>query len=164
MRLLVLSDTHVRRGGSRQLPREVLDAAEQADLIVHAGDIVTAEVLHTLAELAPVHAVLGNNDHELVGRLPHSLALDVAGVSLAVIHDSGPTEGRPNRLRRMFPAADLVIFGHSHTPCNDAGRDGQWLLNPGSSTERRRAPTHTYAWVDVDQDGHFASTLVHLER
>ena len=100
-RLLVLSDTHVRRGGSRTLPPAVLRAAASADAILHAGDIVTAEVLAALAELAPVHAVLGNNDHELVGRLPEHLALDVADVPIAMVHDSGPSDGRARAAMRM---------------------------------------------------------------
>ena len=66
--------------------------------------------------LAPVHAVLGNNDHELTGVLPTSLHLDVGGLAVALVHDSGPTEGRGVRLSRMFPDAAVVIFGHSHTP------------------------------------------------
>jgi len=166
MRVLVLSDTHVRPGGRRELPRAVLAAGEQADLIVHAGDLVSASVLDALCELAPTHAVLGNNDHELVGRLPMVTDLEVGGLTVAVVHDSGPTAGRAGRLARMFPGAGLVVFGHSHQPCSEPGVHGQWMLNPGSSTERRRAPTHTFAWVEIDSDagdGRFRAELVHLD-
>ena len=162
VRALVLSDTHIRRGGSRQLPAAVLDAAAAADLILHAGDIVTPDVLERLGDLAPVHAVLGNNDHELVGRLAPSLRVDVGGLPVALVHDSGPAEGRSTRLARMFPDAALVIFGHSHTPQDGPGANGQWLLNPGSSTERRRAPTHTFAWLEVEPGAGFSTSIVHL--
>ena len=162
VRALVLSDTHIRRGGARQLPTAVLDAAAAADLVLHAGDVVTPEVLERLGQLAPVHAVLGNNDHELTGVLPTSLRVDVAGLAVAVVHDSGPTEGRASRLARMFPDAGLVVFGHSHTPHDGPGAGGQWLLNPGSSTERRRAPTHTFAWLEVEPGAGFSTSIVHL--
>lgn len=162
-RLLVLSDTHVRRGASRTLPPAVLRAAATADAILHAGDIVTAEVLATLAELAPVHAVLGNNDHELVGRLPERLTLTLGGIPIGMVHDSGPSEGRARRAHRLFPEARVVIFGHSHVPHSGPGADGQWLLNPGSSTERRRAPTHTMAWLTVDGPNRCDAELVHLD-
>jgi putative phosphoesterase len=162
VRALVLSDTHIRRGGSRPLPSEVLAAAAAADLILHAGDVVTADVLERLGELAPVHAVLGNNDHELVGHLAPTLRLDVGGLAVALVHDSGPAEGRAARLARMFPDAGLVVFGHSHTPQDGAGAGGQWLLNPGSSTERRRAPTHTFAWLEVEPGAGFSTSIVHL--
>ncbi|MEZ5265141.1 MAG: metallophosphoesterase family protein [Acidimicrobiia bacterium] len=162
-RVLVLSDTHIRRGGSRSLPAAVLAAAARADAVLHAGDIVTAEVLTMLEELAPVHAVLGNNDHELVGVLPLHRCLTLGDVPIGMVHDSGPSEGRPRRLRRMFPEASVVIFGHSHQPCSIAGLDGQWLLNPGSSTERRRAPTHTMAWLTLDGPQQIRAELVHLD-
>ena len=162
-RVLVLSDTHIRRGGSRGLPDAVLRAASVADAVLHAGDVVTPDVLDTLGQLAPVHAVLGNNDFELLGALPVQLRLTIAGVPIGMVHDSGPTEGRGRRLRRMFPDAEVVVFGHSHQPHSGAGVDGQWLLNPGSSTERRRAPTHTMAWLSLDGPGHCRAELVHLD-
>lgn len=149
MHVVVLADTHIRRSSSRRLPERALAALEHADVILHAGDIVVGEVLDELAGYAPVHAVLGNNDAELAGRLPERLELDLDGLAVAMVHDSGPRRGRPARLRRSFPDADLVVFGHSHEPVNEAGSDGQWLFNPGSPTERRRQPHHTIATFDV---------------
>jgi putative phosphoesterase len=164
IRALVVSDTHIRRGGSRTLPGAVLSAAERADVVLHAGDIMTASVLEALSELAPVHAVLGNNDLELIGRLPESTQLVLDGVTVAMVHDSGPAEGRPRRLKRWFPDAGVVVFGHSHLPYNGPGLDGQWLLNPGSATERRRAPTHTMAWLTL-RDGQVAGAeLVDIDH
>ena len=159
----MLSDTHVSSSTSRVLPRAVLEAAATADVIVHAGDFVGPEVLEALSALAPVHAVLGNNDHGLVGRLPATTEFDLGGVSFAVVHDSGPTAGRSNRLARMFPTAELVVFGHSHQPWSSPGVNGQWLLNPGSPTQRRRAPTHTFAWVEAGDGRQLCATVVHVE-
>ena len=149
-RLLVLADTHVRRGSGRRLPDGVYGLLETADHVWHAGDVLVPELLHELEGFAPVTAVLGNNDHELVGVLPERVEETVEGVRIAMVHDSGPTKGRERRLARWFPEARLVIFGHSHAPVDAPGEDGQRLLNPGSPIERRRAPSHTAAVVDID--------------
>ena len=149
VRALVVSDTHIGPAG-RELPREVLRIAEQSDVILHGGDILVARVLDLFNECAPTHAVLGNNDHDLVGELPERREIDVAGVKVALVHDSGAAVGRASRLRRWFPAAALVIFGHSHQPLDEVGFEGQRLFNPGSPTERRRAATHTYGIVEFN--------------
>ncbi len=149
-RLVVLADTHVRRGSPRRLPDPAYALLDGADAIWHAGDVVIPELLHELEGFAPVTAVLGNNDHELFGLLPDQVEETIDGVHVAMIHDSGPTAGRERRMARRFPGADLVVFGHSHQPLDAPGLDGQRLLNPGSPTERRRAPGHTMAVVDLD--------------
>lgn len=146
---LILSDTHLL-ADRLDLPRAVASAAERADLIIHAGDIVAPEVLESLAGFAPVHAVAGNNDLDLIGVLPDRLSLSVGGVAIAMVHDSGASVGRAGRLQRWFPEAAVVIFGHSHQPTDEAGAGGQRLFNPGSPTQRRRAPTHTYGWLEAD--------------
>lgn len=148
-RVVVLSDTHIRRGSTRRLPDGAYAALDRAEVILHAGDVLIAELLDELRGFAPVHAVLGNNDHELVGQLPESIVVDVDGVEVAMIHDSGPRAGRAGRMRRRFPSAAVVVFGHSHLPCNELGVDGQLLFNPGSPTERRMAPTRTIGVLDL---------------
>ncbi len=161
MRVLVLADTHVRDGGGT-LDDRVLSAAAEADLVLHAGDVTGSELLERLADLAPVHAVLGNNDVELIGTLPERLELDLDGVAVAMVHDSGASAGRPGRLRRWFPEADLVVFGHSYLPENVTTDDGTRLFNPGSPTQRRRAPTRTYGTLEV-RDGRITDLRhVHL--
>ena len=151
-RVVVLSDTHIRRGGSRRLPAAAYAALEDADLVLHAGDVVCADLLDELEGFAPTLAVLGNNDAELFGRLPEERLVTVEGLTVAMVHDSGPRAGREGRLHRRFPQADVVVFGHSHDPHDAAGIDGQWLMNPGSPTERRRQPVHTIGRLVIDLD------------
>jgi putative phosphoesterase len=149
-RVVVLADTHIRRGGSRRLPDAVYAELGRADVVLHAGDVLVPELLDELRRFAPVHAVLGNNDDvELARVLPETQLLTIDGVRVGMIHDSGARAGRPGRMRRRFPGADVVVFGHSHQPVCEVGVDGQLLVNPGSPIERRRAPTHTIAVLDL---------------
>ena len=158
-RLVVLADTHVRRGSSRRLPDEVYEELGRADGVLHAGDIVVTDLLHELSGFAPTYAVLGNNDEPaLTAVLPEVRLETIGGVTIGLIHDSGPTAGREGRLRRRFPTADLVVFGHSHIPWDKPGLEGQWLLNPGSPTDRRRQPHCTYGIVEADA-GRFKTSL-----
>ncbi len=161
---LILADTHIRGDGRRQLPRAVRRAAARATLIIHAGDVVDPGVLADLGDFAPVHAVLGNNDHDLVGALPDRRSIELGGVKIATVHDSGASAGRPTRLQRWFPEAHVVIFGHSHLPFCGFRSGGQWLFNPGSCTERRRAPTHTYGWLTVRPGAHFTLELRNVDE
>ncbi len=149
-RLVVLSDTHIRRGSRRRLPDAAYAHLETADLILHAGDILVGDVLDELSGFAPVQAVLGNNDAELVGVLPEERLLDVDGLRIALVHDSGPRQGRESRMHRRFPDAAVVVFGHSHIPLDIEGRERQRLFNPGSPTERRRQPHHTVGVLEVE--------------
>jgi hypothetical protein len=151
----VLADTHIRRGGRRRLPVAAYAVLERADVILHGGDVVDHELLSGLGDLAPTHAVLGNNDSELAEVLPGTQVVNLAGVSVAMVHDSGPSRGREARLRRQFPTADVVVFGHSHEPVDIVGVDNQRLFNPGSPTERRRQPSHTMGWLAL-ADGRVA--------
>ncbi|MGE3621705.1 MAG: metallophosphoesterase family protein [Acidimicrobiia bacterium] len=162
VRVVVLSDTHIRRGSSRRLPDRAYDELLRADLVLHAGDVVERDLLDELEGFAPVRAVLGNNDLALVGVLPDQRLVDVEGVQVGVVHDAGPSAGRAARLRRRFPTADVVVFGHSHQPVVAPGLGGQLLVNPGSPTERRRAPTHTLAVLEVDGGRLVAADLVEL--
>lgn len=147
MRIAVIADTHIP-GRARDLPPTAWRHVRDADAVIHAGDVVTPWLLDRLRAASPqVHAVLGNNDLPLRGALAEQLHLVLDGVPVAVVHDSGATEGRRPRLRRLFPDARAVVFGHSHTPvCDDDG--DLLLLNPGSPTDRRRQPHFTMALLD----------------
>src|SRR5436305_1494079 len=120
MRIAVLSDTHAPRYW-KHCPTAVAEALRDVDLILHAGDVCTAAILRDLEQFAPVHAVLGNNDGPDVAAwgAPEVLELELAGLPVAMIHDSGPAKGRQARLRKRFPDAALVVFGHSHIPLDE---------------------------------------------
>jgi putative phosphoesterase len=141
--IAVIADTHMPRGG-RRLPDACVERIRASDLLLHAGDIATAEVFHELEEIGPpVRAVHGNVDAEdLREELPEELTVDADGARIAMVHDAGPSRRRLERMRRRFPDADAVVFGHSHIPLHD-GADGFQIFNPGSPTERRRQPRHT---------------------
>jgi putative phosphoesterase len=150
MLVAVLADTHGPRHW-KACPPAVARRLRGVDLILHAGDVCTAVVLDELATFAPVRVVLGNNDGPDVaawGATP-TLELDLDGVATAMIHDSGPAANRAGRLRRLFPAADLVIFGHSHIPWDERA-GGQRTFNPGSPTDRRRQPRGTMGLLRLD--------------
>jgi uncharacterized protein len=149
MKIVAISDTHAPRRW-KSCPPRVAGYLRQADLILHAGDVCTASVLDELARYAPVHAVLGNNDGPDVAAwgAPETLDLELAGLKVSMIHDSGPSAGRLRRMRRRFPEAGLVVFGHSHIPLDESA-DGLRILNPGSPTDRRRQPHGTIALLTV---------------
>jgi hypothetical protein len=120
-------------------------------VILHAGDVCTAAVLDELAQYAPVHAVCGNNDGPDVAAwgAAETAELDLDGVRVAMLHDSGQAAGRLHRMRRRFPGADLVVFGHSHIPLDVSG-EGLRLFNPGSPTDRRRQPHGTLGVLRIE--------------
>ncbi len=159
MRVLVLSDTHSPRRW-KGLPPAVAEQLSGAEVVLHAGDVCTVDVLDTLAEWAPVHAVMGNNDLPEVAAwgAPETLQLDLGGVRVAMIHDSGQKTGRARRMGARFPTADLVVFGHSHIPM-DLTEDGMHIFNPGSPTDRRRQPHGTVGVLEID-DGELRSSRI----
>ena len=149
VRALVISDTHIPDFAKR-LPEAVLDEAKRSDVILHAGDVTSPEVLDELAAHAPVHVALGNNDGADVRRwgAREELQLELGGVLVGMLHDSGPSKGRERRMRRRFPDADVVVFGHSHIPI-DTELEGQRLFNPGSPTWKRRQPQASYGVLEL---------------
>lgn len=160
MKVVVLSDTHAPRRW-RGCPPAVAEHLSGADVILHAGDVCTAGVLDELSEYAPVRAVLGNNDGADVAAwgAPEELRLELDGLPVAMIHDSGPAIGRAARMRRRFPDAQLVVFGHSHIPLDETG-DGVRLFNPGSPTDRRRQPRGTLGILEIDRGQLLSARIV----
>jgi putative phosphoesterase len=138
----------------------VAEHLRHADVVLHAGDVCVAPVLDELAQYAPVTAVCGNNDGPDVVEwgAPETVELDLAGLRVAMIHDSGQAAGRTARMRRRFPEADLVVFGHSHIPMDVTG-DGVRVFNPGSPTGRRRQPHGTVGLLDIE-DGQLVSARI----
>lgn len=154
---VVLADTHIPRR-AKGLPEGLLPYLAEADLILHAGDLLDPALLDELALYAPVRAVKGNVDPPEVD-LPETLEFDFGGARVAMIHDSGRREGRRRRLARRFPEARAIVFGHSHAPFLE-DEDGLLLLNPGSPTDKRRQPEHTFALLRVEEGEIRAEILV----
>jgi putative phosphoesterase len=143
----------------------VAEELRGADVVLHAGDVCVAPVLDELAEYAPVHVVLGNNDGPDVAAwgAPETVEVDLAGLRVAMIHDSGRKAGRTARMRRRFPDADLVVFGHSHIPVDLTG-DGVRIFNPGSPTDRRRQPHGTLGVLTVEEGRLVEARIVPVTR
>jgi uncharacterized protein len=158
MRLAVLADTHIPKR-RKALSERAWTLLRAADCIIHAGDVVSQEFLEQLSSVAPLYAVLGNNDHGL--DLPERLNLEFESVRIGVVHDSGDKKGRAGRLRKWFPDADVVVFGHSHIPINET-ENGMLLFDPGSATERRRQPKHTMGMLNIS-DGVCESKIIELD-
>ena len=151
MLIAVISDTHLPRG-ARQVPAACVERIAAADLLLHAGDFSTLAVLRELESIGPpVIAVHGNVDSADLRRLlPAERVVQAEGARIAMVHDAGPRAGRLERMRRRFgERANLVVFGHSHLPLHEDAPDGFQILNPGSPTERRRAPSHTMGLIEV---------------
>ena len=149
--LLVLADTHVPKR-ARDLPAPVWAAVDEVDVVVHAGDWVDVALLDALETRSrKLVGVLGNNDHGVLReRLPEVARVELGGVRLAVVHETGQAAGRERRMDRLFPDTDVLVFGHSHIPWDTVAPSGLRLLNPGSPTDRRRQPRCTYGVLSLD--------------
>jgi putative phosphoesterase len=151
MLIAVISDTHLPKG-ARRLPDACVERIEAADLLLHAGDFSTLDVLRELEAIGPpVIGVHGNVDSADLRRLlPKETVVEAGGARIAMVHDAGQRTGRLDRMRRRFgDRADIVVFGHSHLPLHERAPDGFQILNPGSPTDRRRAPAHTMGLIHV---------------
>ncbi|MFC5233554.1 metallophosphoesterase [Pseudonocardia zijingensis] len=159
MDLLLISDTHVPVR-AKDLPAPVWAAVDAADVVIHAGDWVSVDLLDALeARAQRLVGVFGNNDGAaLRARLPEVARVELGGVRFAVVHETGASAGRERRCARAYPDVDVLVFGHSHIPWDTTAEGGLRLLNPGSPTDRRRQPTFTWmtarvadgALIDVD--------------
>lgn len=149
--------------GERRLPAACIARLRSADLIIHAGDLVTPSVLRELQALGQVAAVYGNVDDASLRRmLPLSRTIEADGVQIGLLHDAGPAHGRLQRLHLRFAAGDAAVFGHSHIPLHERSPDGFQIFNPGSPTERRLAPRHTMGIAEV-RSGEITFELVELD-
>ncbi|MEO6867468.1 MAG: metallophosphoesterase family protein [Gaiellales bacterium] len=166
VRVLVTSDTHVSIGA--RLPTALLELADRADHVIHAGDHITLDAYDTIAALAPVTAVHGNVDDAMTClKLPDRAEVELGGVRLGIVHVPGPESGRRERLAGWFPECDVIIYGHTHMPeLRHIGEvDGRLrlLINPGSPTQRRRASTHTVCWLELRAGEILVADLIHLD-
>jgi putative phosphoesterase len=163
VQLAIVADTHLPRG-KRLLPQACVQRLRAADLILHAGDLSTVDVLRMFEALGPpVAAVNGNVDApELRALLPATRIVEADGARIAMVHDAGPAKGRLARMRRRFPDADAVVFGHSHIPLYERADDGFQIFNPGSPTDRRRQQWHTMGLARVRARDKIEFELVEL--
>ncbi|WP_304117790.1 metallophosphoesterase [Mycolicibacterium bacteremicum] len=165
MRLLLISDTHLPTR-ARDLPAEVWAAVDAADVVIHAGDWMSVDLLDQLADRAArLIGCWGNNDgDDLRARLPERADVTLDGVRFTVTHETGASAGRDERMARLYPDTDVLVFGHSHIPWDATASTGLRLLNPGSPTDRRRQPHCTYMTAEL-ADGVLGPVQLHrLER
>jgi putative phosphoesterase len=165
LNLLLLADTHVPKR-ARALPAQVWAAVANADVVFHAGDWVTVDLLDELERRSRrLIGVYGNNDGAgLRARLPETATATLDGVRFAMVHETGPAKGREARCGALYPDADVLVFGHSHIPWDTTAPGGLRLLNPGSPTDRRRQPACTYMTAAVDSGGITEVRLVEVQR
>ena len=151
MRILLISDTHVPHR-ARSLPDRVWAEVDSADVVIHAGDWVHADLVDELSARATrLVGCWGNNDGpELRSRLPERAEVTLAGVRFTVVHETGTAKGREARMAAAYPDTDVLVFGHSHIPWDTTAGSGLRLLNPGSATDRRRQPFHSYMTAVAD--------------
>lgn len=162
---MITADTHVPVR-ARDLPAELWRAIDTADVVVHAGDWVSAELLDEVqARAARLIGVYGNNDGAVLrDRLPEVARAELAGLRMAVVHETGPAQGRERRSDHRFPGCDLLVFGHSHIPWDSVTPGGLRLLNPGSPTDRRRQPYATFLTAELTTGRLGEVTLHRLPR
>ena len=148
----IVSDTHWQADDG-PLPPEIFEALQGIDLILHAGDLVSLEIIDQLSRIAPVHAVAGNMDGiEVRQQLPAKRILDIEMIRLGLIHGWGPPWGLPQRVLQEFPEdVGVVVFGHSHRPTRE-WIDGRLLFNPGSLLRDRFSKGHSYGLLTVEND------------
>lgn len=161
MRIAVLADTHIPKR-AKTLPESAWQILQSAEVILHAGDVLTSEFLDQLAKIATLYAVRGNNDTDLT-KLPETLELELSNVRVAMIHDSGEKKKRAARMKARFPNADVLVFGHSHIPINQV-EEGLLLFNPGSPTDRRMQPELTMGLLEFDNGKIKAAEIIPLEK
>lgn len=160
MRIGVISDTHIP-GRAHSLPRRVFEVFEEVDLILHAGDFVTPAVLEELSTVAETRGVAGNiDDSSIHDSLPETVVIDLDGIRVGMVHDSGLSKGRRQRMISKFPGCRVVVFGHSHQPLLE-DEQGLMLLNPGSACDPRSAKTATVALLTI-RDAHPEAELIEL--
>jgi putative phosphoesterase len=153
--MMMIADTHVPRRAA-DLPPRIWEEVDAADVVVHAGDWTDATLVDRLtARAARLIACHGNNDGPGVrARVPEVARATVGRLRIVVVHETGPSAGRERRVAAAYPDCDVVVFGHSHIPWDSQierpdGSGTLRLLNPGSPTDRRRQPHHTYLTAEI---------------
>ncbi|WP_303862949.1 metallophosphoesterase family protein [Alkalibaculum bacchi] len=155
MKVGVISDTHIPKK-TKELPKFVLDTFQGIDSIIHAGDIMTIDVIYQLNEIAPVTAVAGNNDsvhlHEILGS---KKILDIGNFRIGITHGHGQSGKTIDRVIKCFQEDEVncIIFGHSHMPLSQVYKD-ILLFNPGSPTDKRRNKNYSFGILEIHESIH----------
>lgn len=132
MRLGIISDTH------GLLRPEVYGIFSGVDLILHAGDIGSPDLLAELEAIAPVHAVWGNTDgFDLRRRVPEILQVRIEGFDFLVVHGHQLGTPTPEGLHDRWPEAEIIIYGHTHRPLLVTVDQVVTVMNPGGAGARR---------------------------
>lgn len=150
MKITVISDTHISRIG-QELPQQVLKSIKSTDMLIHAGDFTSINLLYYLEALTHVEAVAGNNDGiDLLIHLSKKKIIEIEGYTIGITHGEGTYGGIFQRVKRTFSGekVDIVIFGHSHMPFK-AMDEGILYFNPGSPTNRRKSPKYSYGEITL---------------
>lgn len=150
MRVIVLSDTHIPKR-AKELPSELIRELKQADMIIHAGDWQTIEVLDMLKPYGPIEGVHGNVDSELIKQqFPEKKLLEIGGFKIGIVHGHGQKQTTEKRALAAFAeeSLDMLIFGHSHIPVKKQ-IDEMWVFNPGSPTDKRRQPFFSFGILEL---------------
>lgn len=146
MKIGVISDTH-----SKSLPEAILCAFRKVDLIIHAGDFCSENILEELGSMAPVEAVHGNMDNSILRcRLPKRKVIECEGIRIGIFHGEGAPSGLLKRVEAEFKTENVnaIVFGHSHQPMN-SNIKGILFFNPGSPTDKIFAPYQSYGILDI---------------
>jgi putative phosphoesterase len=156
IRVGILSDTHLQTG-SEAFARQCAAAFAGCDTIIHAGDLVDTAILRAFKG-KDIHAVRGNMcNRDTRQALPETKRIILAGYSIGITHGAGPRHNIEERVFELFPAADCIIFGHTHEPVVRRF-SGTLLINPGSfSGTGRHGAAGTYALLTIDANGLRAS-------
>lgn len=150
MKIGVVADTHVPKR-AKNLPKKLLSGLKGVDLIIHAGDWVSVDVVNTLSSIAPLKGVVGNNDGAEIEKLfPKKQILTINGYKIGIVHGDGVKKTTVARAREAFidDDVDMIIFGHSHKPYYEVV-DGVVMFNPGSPTDKRRQPKYSYGIIEL---------------
>jgi putative phosphoesterase len=152
MRIGVISDTHLSVR-VQKLPDALVAGLQGVNLIIHAGDWVSEQVVELVEQIAPCEAVAGNNDGaEIIERFGLRKILSIGVYRIGLIHGDGFRKTTEERAREAFQAdqPDIVIFGHSHIPYKQTV-NGMLMFNPGSPTDKRTQPQYSYGIIELGE-------------
>lgn len=149
-KIVIVSDTHIPFR-AKKLPKQLLEACQEADFIVHAGDWQTMDVYHELAAYAEIDGVTGNVDPwDILEKFGRKKIFTFGELKVGVVHGDSPQKPTEQQAYDTFANddVDIIVFGHSHTPVMREV-DGVTLFNPGSPTDKRRQAQFSFGLLEI---------------